>query len=56
MEWKELKWYKADRDYSFSLVKALVKTKSGGCQVRSNVRKGETYIPIPVLEDMIPNS
>ena len=56
MEWKELKWYKADRDYSFSFVKALVKTKSGSYQVREQVRKGDTYIPVPILEDLIPKS
>ena len=55
MVWNELKWYKADKDYSFALVKALVETKSGGYQVRDSVRKGQKYIPIPVLEDLIPN-
>lgn len=50
MTWDELKWYKADRDYSFSLVKALVKTKNGSYQVRDHVTTGQWYIPLPVLE------
>ena len=52
MYWDELKWYKADKDYSFELVKALVKEKNGNTVVRGNVKKGLYYIPLPLIDKL----
>ena len=54
MTWDELKWYVADKDYSFALTKALVKCKNGSYAVKDYVKKGQTYIPIGVLEEKLP--
>ena len=51
-KWDQLKWYQADDEYHFSLVKALVKCKNGECQVRAVVKKGEWYIPMPLIEEL----
>lgn len=45
MEWNEIKWYKADRDYDFSLTKALI-FRPWKCFISPKVFKGEYYIPL----------
>ena len=52
MEWKELKWYKADKDYSFYFVRCLVIAKNGNIIIRDNAKRGEYYIPLPLIEDL----
>ena len=54
--WKELKWYIADREYSFSAVQALVECKNGGYKVATTVKKGQKYCPMPLIEDALNNS
>lgn len=50
MYWEELKWHKADKDYSFTFVGALVIAKNGNVVVRTTVKKGQYYIPLPLIE------
>lgn len=52
MKWDELKWYKADKDYSFSLVKCLVIAKNGKIVIRDHADKGEYYIPLQLIKDL----
>lgn len=52
MKWDELKWYKADKDYSFSLVKCLVIVKNGNIVIRDHADKGEYYIPLQLIKDL----
>lgn len=52
MEWNELKWYKADNDYSFSFVRCLVIAKNGNVVIRDHANKGEYYIPLPLIESL----
>lgn len=52
MMWNELRWYQADKEYNFDLVKALVQCKNGECQVRAKVKKGEWYIPLPLITEL----
>lgn len=52
MEWKELKWYKADEDYSFFFSKCLVIAKNGEVVISDHADKDEYYIPLPLIEDL----
>lgn len=50
--WKELKWYLADKDYSFSLVKCIVIAKNGNIVIRDYAKQGEYYIPLPLIKNL----
>ena len=53
MEWKVLKWYIADKDYSFALTKALVVGKNGSTKIVDHVNKGQKYCPLGLIEDAL---
>lgn len=50
--WKELKWYLADKDYSFSLVKCIVIAKNGNIVIRDYAKQGEYYILLPLIKNL----
>lgn len=53
MEWKVLKWYIADKDYSFSLTRALVIGKNGNIKIVDHVDKGQKYCPLGLIEEAL---
>ena len=53
MEWKVLKWYIADKDYSFAFTKALVIGKNGSTKIAETVSKGQKYCPLGLIEDAL---
>ena len=51
MEWNVLRWYVADKDYSFSLTKALVVCKNGSIKIAETVNKGQKYCPLGLIKE-----
>ena len=53
MTWDTLKWYDADREYSFPFTKALVICKNGAIKIADYVNKGQKYCPLGVIKEAL---